>query len=369
MYVLTAALTILLSAGLTVLLVPIARRLAVRAGLVVNPGAHRGHERPTPLGGGVAMLLAILLPCLLVLASARIWAASAKPGEPAGPAWLPASVSIHIPGMAHRANTALVLLAGAAALCVLGLIDDRRPLGPWSKLIGQAAIALAVVVLADLRVLTAAGEPLSTIVSALWIIAIVNSINFMDNADGLAAGVTLICATSLLAAAAGIGQLFVAGWLCLLIGATAGFLLYNFPPASIFMGDAGSMVLGYFLAVLSMLTTYYDPAHSSSKVYGVLAPLVLLAVPLYDTASVMLIRLREGRSLMIGDRRHFSHRLRQRGMSSRQVALTVYLCTAVTAGAAVMLPHVPDWAAWLIAGQTLGVLGIIALLESTESGT
>jgi UDP-GlcNAc:undecaprenyl-phosphate GlcNAc-1-phosphate transferase len=363
MYVLTAVLTTLLSAGLTLLLVPIARRLAVRAGLVALPGAH---ERPTPLAGGVAMLLAILLPCLLTIACARIWAAHAVSGQLAGPAWLPGSIRIHIPGMARRADMALIILAGAAALCVLGLADDRRPLGPWSKLIGQTAIVLAVVLLANLRVLTAAGEPWSTILSTLWLVAIVNSINFMDNADGLAAGVTLICALALLAAAAGIGQLFVAGWLCLVVGATAGFLLYNFPPASIFMGDAGSMVLGYFLAVLSMLTTYYDPAHSTNKAYGVLAPLVLLAVPLYDTASVMFIRLRERRNPMIGDRRHFSHRLRQRGMTARQVALTVYLCTAVTAVAAVMLPHVPDWAAFLIAGQTLGVLGIIAILESTE---
>ena len=369
MYIAIAAVTILLSAGLTALLVPVARALAVRADLVAQPGAHRAHERPTPLGGGPAMLLAIALPSLLAAGLACVWAARPDPARLAGPSWLPVSVRIHIPGAAMRAPMALVLLAGAGGLCVLGLIDDRHRLGPWSKLAGQALIAIAVVVLANVRILTVAGEPISMIVSVLWIVAVVNALNFMDNADGLAAGVTLICAAALLAAAAGIGQLFVAGWLCLLIGAAAGFLAYNFPPASIFMGDAGSLVLGYFLAVLSMLTTYYDPARSISRVYGVLAPLVLLAVPLYDTASVMLIRLRERRHPMVGDRRHFSYRLLDRGMSVRQAVLTIYLCTAVTAVAAVLLPHVPDWAAWLIAGQTLGVLGIIALLESTDQPT
>ncbi len=366
MYVLVAFIVVAISAGLTVLLVPLIRRAALRLGFVDHPGAHRAHEKPTPLGGGVAMLLAILLPSLLALGLAAMWGSGAAAGSLPGPHWLPDSIKLHIPGAATRVAMGLTILAGAAAMCILGLIDDRKPLGAWSKLIGQIAIALVVVILADLRVLTVAREPLSTILSTLWLVAIVNAMNFMDNADGLTAGVTLICALSLLAAAAGIGQLFISAWLCLLIGATGGFLLYNFPPASIFMGDAGSMVLGYFLGVLSMLTTYYDPAHSVGQAYGVLAPLVLLAVPLYDMASVMFIRLRERRNPMIGDRRHFSHRLRQRGMTVRQAVLTIYLCTAVTAVAAVMLPHVPQWAAWLIAGQTLGVLCIIALLEGSE---
>jgi len=361
MFMLIAAAVVALVAALTVLLVPVAGSLAVRFGWIARPAEARFHDRPVPLGGGVAMLLAIVMPCLLALALASVWAAEGGP-----PAWLPGAVEVHVTGAAGRAEMALWILAGAAALCGVGLIDDRRGLRPTIKLAVQVAIAGAVVAAAPLKVLTAAGEPWSTLLSVGWIVVIVNAMNFMDNMDGLAAGVTLLCACALLAAAASVGQLFVAGWLCLLIGATAGFLVFNFPPARIFMGDAGSMMLGYFLAVGSMLTTYYDPALVGSRMYGVLAPMAALAVPLYDLLSVLSIRLRERRPLMVGDTRHFSHRLVARGMSVRAAVLTVYLCTAVTGIAAALLGHVGEWAAWMLAGQTLGVLGIIALLESAN---
>ena len=360
MFILIAMIAIAVSAGLTLLLVPVVRSLAVRWRFVDAPIEQRLHRMATPLGGGVAMLLAIALPSVLALACARVWHATASPD------WLPAQVRLHVPGAAMRAEMALIILAGAAVLCGAGLLDDRRRLGPWDKLLIQVAVAAGVVMLADLRILQLSGEPGSTIVSILWMVVIINAMNFMDNMDGLSAGVTLICATALLGAAVSIGQLFVSGWLCLLIGATAAFLVFNFPPARIFMGDAGSLVLGYMLAVLSMLTTYYDPARTGSRMYGLLVPVVLLAVPLYDCASVMLIRIREKRNPMVGDTRHFSHRLIGRGMSVPAAVLTIYLCTAVTALAAVLLPQVPDWAAWLIAGQTLGVLGIIGLLESAD---
>lgn len=351
---------IALAAGLTMLLVPVVRSMAVQWGLMDIPSGRKIHRGPTPLGGGVAMLLAILLPSVLVLALASIWAARGAPG------WLPEAVRPHLAGAAFRAPEALVVLGGAAALCVLGLVDDRRHLGPWSKLGVQFAVVLAVMLLTGRRVLEAAGEPFSSILTVLWMLVIINAINFLDNMDGLAAGITLICAAALLWAAASIGQLFVAGWVCLLIGATGGFLLFNFPPARIFMGDAGSLVLGYFLAVLSMLTTYYT-GRAESPMYGVLVPLLLLAVPLYDFASVMTIRIREKRNPMVGDTRHFSHRLVRRGMSTRSAVLTIYLCTAVTCVAAVLLPHVPGWGALLLTAQTLGVLSIIALLEAADA--
>ena len=310
-------------------------------------------------------MLAIVLPSLLAVAVARVWT-----GEGNGPpSWLSGSVAMHIEGAASRVPMAVVILIGAAVLCLVGLIDDRRRLGPWIKLVAQVAVSVAVVVVGNVRILTMLGEHASTMISVLWMLIIINAINFLDNMDGLAAGVTLVVACVLLAAAASIGQLFVSAWLCLLIGASAGFLVFNFPPAHIFMGDAGSTVLGFFLAVLSMLTTYYNPtAVGNQRMYGLLIPLILLAVPLYDFASVMIIRIREKRNPMVGDTRHFSHRLVARGMTVRAAVLTIYLCTAVTGIAAVLLPHVPDWAAILLAAQVLGVLGIVALLESTNEG-
>jgi UDP-GlcNAc:undecaprenyl-phosphate GlcNAc-1-phosphate transferase len=175
--------------------------------------------------------------------------------------------------------------------------------------------------------------------------------------------VAAICAAALLAAAVSLGQLFVSIWLCLLLGALLGFLPFNFTPASSYMGDAGSLVIGFLLGVLSCLTSYIQPGRDFT-VYGVLAPVVLMAVPLYDMFSVVVLRLKAGQNPTAGDRRHFSHRLLQRGMSPTAAVLTVYLCTAATAIAASLLPHVSTWApAMLIFAQTAMIVMVIALLE------
>jgi UDP-GlcNAc:undecaprenyl-phosphate GlcNAc-1-phosphate transferase len=141
-------------------------------------------------------------------------------------------------------------------------------------------------------------------------------------------------------------------------------LVFNFPPATIFMGDAGSMVIGYFMAVLIVLTTFYNPQTATSPA-GILLPLVVLAVPLYDVISVSIHRIRAGDSIFRGDRRHFSHRLLRRGLSERAAVLTIYLATAATSLTAIILPHC-DWpAACLVFGQCLCVVFLIAILEHT----
>jgi UDP-GlcNAc:undecaprenyl-phosphate GlcNAc-1-phosphate transferase len=340
----------------------VTRRLAWRFGMVDLPARHKAHPRPTPLLGGCAILAAVLLPSLLVLALVRFWAAGEVPAR------LPAPLAVHVHGAAAMAPTALIILAGAVALHVVGLIDDRRHLGAWPKLIAQLAVCGAVVLACPrVRVLTVAGRPVSAILSILWLVVITNAFNFLDNMDGLSAGVGAICAAGLLGVAAGIGtvQVFVAGWLCLLLGGLLGFLPYNLAPARSFMGDAGSLVVGYFLGVLSAMTTYAVPGEPY-YLYGVFVPLVLLAVPLYDTVSVVALRLRDRRNPMVGDRRHFSHRLVRRGMGVRKAVLTIYLCTAATAAGAALLPRVDDVGAVLIFAQTLIVLLVVALLESGE---
>jgi UDP-GlcNAc:undecaprenyl-phosphate GlcNAc-1-phosphate transferase len=183
--------------------------------------------------------------------------------------------------------------------------------------------------------------------------------------DGLSAGVAAICAAALLGASASIGQLFVSGWLCVLLGALVGFLPYNFPPARMFMGDAGSLVIGFLLGVVSCLTTYVRPGQTY-YLYGTFVPLVMMAVPLYDMVSVITLRLRDRRSPMVGDRRHFSHRLVRRGMSPRTAVLTIYLCTVATAIAASLLPHVDEAGAVLVFAQTGAILLVMALLESAD---
>jgi UDP-GlcNAc:undecaprenyl-phosphate GlcNAc-1-phosphate transferase len=350
---------IALSFGLSVLATPLARRVALRMGIVDTPGQHKTHARPVPLLGGCAIFASVLGPSLLVLALTRIWAATEVPR------WLE-GLTEHVAGAAERTPTAIGILAGAFALHVIGLIDDRRGLGPWLKLLAQVVICAGVVAaFGRVRVLTVIGEPGSAVVTVAWLVAITNAFNFLDNMDGLSAGVAAICAAGLLAASATVGQLFVPAMLCPLLGALLGFLVSNFPPAKIYMGDAGSLVVGYLLGAASCLTTYVQPGRPY-YLYGIFVPLVLMALPLYDMVSVIVLRLRDRASPVVGDRRHFSHRLLQRGMSVRTVLLTVYLCTGTTASAALLLSHVrTTTGAILVFAQTVAILLIVALLESS----
>ena len=340
--------------------VPVTTRMAHRFGMMDVPGRHKAHRHPTPLLGGCAIFAAILLPSLLALSVAAVWS------EQGPPAWLPDGLAVHLPGAAAKAPQAVGIFACALVLHVVGLIDDRKHLGPWLTLLAQAAVCSAAAMLLDVRILTAAGEALSILATIFWLMAITNAFNFLDNMDGLSAGVAAICCAALLGASASIGQVFVSGWLCGLLGALAGFLPYNFPPARVFMGDAGSLVIGFLLGAVSCLTTYTRPGQTY-YLYGMFVPLVLMAVPLYDMISVVTLRLRDRRSPMVGDRRHFSHRLMRRGMNQRTAVLTIYLSTAGTAIAASLLPHVDDVGAILVFAQTIAVLLMVALLESAGS--
>lgn len=336
------------------------KRLAVRLDWLDRPGAHKAHATPTPLLGGSAIFATILVLGLAGPMFACFWTAWGAP------AWLTDNapqLAMHVPGAVRQAPRAVGILAFAALLHVIGLVDDRKHLGPWSKLLAQTVAAAGVVVLCDVRVLRFAGPVVSIGASVLWLVVITNSFNFLDNMDGLAAGVAAICSAALLAAALSMGQWFVAGWSCVLLGALLGFLRHNFPPASVFMGDAGSLPVGFLLGVLSCMTTYVRP-DGAGIMYSLFMPVLLMAVPLYDTFSVMWIRLREGRNPMVGDRKHFSHRLVGRGMTPRTAVLTIYICTACTAIAASLLPYVKGPApAVMLAGQTLLILMVIALLE------
>ncbi|MBN1555170.1 MAG: undecaprenyl/decaprenyl-phosphate alpha-N-acetylglucosaminyl 1-phosphate transferase [Phycisphaerae bacterium] len=341
----------------------VSKRLAVRIGWLDQPGQHKAHAQPTPLLGGSAIFMTILLLGLLPPVLGRIWAAWGTPDWLTR--WAP-SLAMHIPGASATAPRALGILACATLLHIVGLVDDRRHLGPWSKLLAQIIAAVGVVVLCDVRVLRFAGAGVSITATVFWLVLITNSFNFLDNMDGLAAGVAAICTAALLAVALSMGQWFIAGWSCVLLGALLGFLRHNFPPASIFMGDAGSLPLGFLLGVLTCLTTYVRPG-GAGVLYGVFMPILLTAIPLYDTFSVIWIRLRERRHPMIGDRKHFSHRLTARGMTTRTAVLTIYLCTACTVIAASLLCYVPSpIPAAMLAGQTLLILLVIAMLEGTE---
>ena len=182
--------------------------------------------------------------------------------------------------------------------------------------------------------------------------------------DGAAAGIAVITAAILFTAAYFSGQIFVGGLALLLIGTLLGFLVFNFPPARIFAGDAGSFLVGFLIAALTLKTTYYNQAYSGPW-YPVLMPLICLAVPLYDFTSVTILRLSQGKSPFVGDTQHFSHRLKRHGLTDTQTVLTLYLATLCTGLGATFLYQVNLPGAILIFIQTIMVLAIIAVFEST----
>jgi UDP-GlcNAc:undecaprenyl-phosphate GlcNAc-1-phosphate transferase len=250
----------------------------------------------------------------------------------------------------------------------MGLWDDKRALGPLFKLVVQFTVAGIAAFFADVRIeFFIESRILTAALSAFWIVVVVNAFNFLDNMDGASAGIAAIASCVLLTAAAFNGQVLVGGLAIVFIGALLGFLVFNFPPASIFMGDAGSLVVGFFVALLTLRTTYYQQTGSGAW-YPVLLPLIAMAVPLYDFTSVTLLRISQGKSPFVGDTQHFSHRLRRRGLTDTQTALTLYLATLGTGLGATFLYQVNLVGAILIVIQTVLIVTIIGIFESTGHG-
>ncbi len=353
--------TILAAAGaVSLVLALIGTRLAIplarRIGYVDQPGAHKSHTLPTPYGGGLAILLATWLPLAAVVIVS--WLVSSDwIAETFGAAYVP-----YFGGLIERRGQALVILAGGLVLHVLGLVDDVHPLGPVPKLTVMFAVALFVTTAGEVRLAEFAGAWIATILSAVWIVVIINAFNFLDNMDGLSAGVASICLGLIVACGVLAGQVFVPALGCVFLGGILGFLVFNFPPARIFMGDAGSLVVGYMLAVTSVLTTYFESG-SGAAPYALAMPIIILAVPLYDCLSVTMIRVAEGRHPMQGDQRHFSHRLVDHGLSRRFAVMTIYLATAATGLSATLLPGCGLRETITILAFVFMVLAIIAILE------
>jgi UDP-GlcNAc:undecaprenyl-phosphate GlcNAc-1-phosphate transferase len=258
----------------------------------------------------------------------------------------------------------VIILLSVLALFALGLWDDNKHLGPFLKLAVQFAVAMIAAAFADIRIeFFIENKVVTSIFSAVWIVLIINAFNFLDNMDGASAGIAVIASCILFTAAALSGQVFVGGLALVFIGTLFGFLVFNFPPAKIFMGDAGSLVVGFFVALLTLRTTYYHEAQSGQW-YVVFMPLVVMAVPLYDFISVTLLRISQGKSPFVGDTQHFSHRLKRHGLTDTQTVLTLYLATLCTGLGATFLYQVNLAGAILILIQTIMVLSIIAILET-----
>lgn len=343
---------LLISAALTMLVIPAAKRI----GFVDRPSGHKSHREPTPYGGGIAIFIAAWLPLALVI----LLTSWLTPEQIA--AWFGDGLRPYIDGLVEQQPRGLAILIGGALLHGLGLVDDRRALGPYPKLLIMILVGLLVAQWGGIRLLDAAGPTVATVVTVAWLLVIINAMNFLDNMDGLSAGIAAICLVFVVWCGALAGQVFVPALGCVFLGSVLGFLIFNFPPAKVFMGDAGSLLVGYMLAISSIMTTYYDP-DSSRSWYALAMPLAILAVPLYDFVTVLTIRLREGRHPMQGDQRHFSHRLVDHGLSRRGAVLTIYIATAATGLCATLLTHATLRETITVSAIVLLVLTIIAILE------
>lgn len=340
-----------------------ASRLGPWLGLIDRPGseAHKQNLRAVPVVGGIGIFWAIAAPIALIVLG--VWLAPSDawvgPLEP---------VAEHVPGLRATSGIGWAILATLLLMHVVGLIDDRRRLAAGPKLAAQLVAAAVLAGFFDIRVLHlldawgTAGFFLSVALSVVWLVAITNAFNMLDNMDGLSGGVGAIIAGVYLAATLIGGAWFVAALAALALGALVGFLCLNFPPARLYMGDSGSLVVGFMLAIISVRTSYVD-LDSGMGWYGILGPLMIMAVPLYDFVSVTVLRAAAGQSPFVGDTNHFSHRLVRRGLSKRAAVIVIWLATAATALSGAMLATLAPWQAALAAAQSAAVLAMLALME------
>jgi UDP-GlcNAc:undecaprenyl-phosphate GlcNAc-1-phosphate transferase len=304
---------------------PLWSRWCIRIGLVDEPGHRKIHENPVALAGGLAVSTALIVSLLAAFLAVQLGFTASVAG-----------LSLEH-GFSRRAGQLGAICLGALAITALGFFDDRHELRPRAKFAGQLLVAL-LVTLAGVRITLFVDNPLFSFgVTVLWMLTLINALNFMDNMNGLCAGLGAIAAFffGLLAAIA--GQYLVAAMALLITGALAGFLPHNFPRARAFLGDAGSHLVGYLLAVLAILPHFYSP--QSQRPLAVLTPLLVLALPLADLVMVVIFRTANRKPFYIGDTNHLSHRLVRLGMSKPGAVLLLWLGATLCGCLAVWLNH------------------------------
>jgi len=345
----------LLALALSLFFVPWTRRLAFRLNMIDHPEGRKAHQQPRPLLGGLAMYFAFTIALL-----AQICGYYFFQNHP----WFAARFPFLTEQASHFREILPKLLAiwsGGTLMMILGFVDDRRGVGFSYKIKFVLQIfAAAILVVAGIKTDFMAFDWLNALVTIAWVVGITNAFNLLDNMDGLSAGVATIAALIFFVITAVQGQVFSAMLFTLFIGAVAGFLIYNFNPAKIFMGDTGSLFIGYMLATLSITSSYVVP--TSVNLLPVISPLLILSLPIFDTLSVMFIRHKENRPLFIGDRRHFSHRLVELGMSPRGAVIFIYLVALSVGVTASLLPYLPLWGQILALLQTVAIYMMIVIL-------
>jgi len=361
---LVGVITFITALVITILGVILVKRLARVLHFVDEPGERKVHQYSIPLGGGIALFFGVFLTFFLAIVSVSLI-------KIYRPLWLPPAIYEYLPGVFIMIPRLVTIFIGGMMMFMVGLIDDIWGLKPSIKLLGQFIVALFLVISdIHLSLFLPRSIPLANyfagLITIAWIILITNSLNLLDHMDGLSAGVTAVLSAIFLIAAYQTGQYFIASFLCAILGATIGFLVFNTHPASIFMGDAGSLLLGYMVSILTIIFTFYR-TQADYPFYVFFVPLLVVAVPLFDTISVVIIRLKNHKPIFKGDMNHLAHRLIGLGMSVRSAVLTIYLLTIGTGLPAVLLYFIRKEKSLIVSliilCQVILVLIIITLLE------
>jgi UDP-GlcNAc:undecaprenyl-phosphate GlcNAc-1-phosphate transferase len=288
---------------------------------VDDPGERKIHATPIPLAGGLAVMTGLVIP---LLCGAVVAAAYSRFSVP----------RLFEYGLSKRATQIFGIMAGALGMLLVGLRDDRVELKPAAKFGAQLAVALIVAATGTRITLFVPSLAFSYGVTALWILTVVNAFNFMDNMNGLCAGLGAIGAASFGWIAASQGQYLVGAMAFLVSGAFLGFVPYNYPRATAFLGDAGSHLAGFLLSVMAILPHFYSSKHRQPL--AVLTPLLVLSVPLGDLVWVVFLRWRAGKPFYIGDTNHLSHRLVRRGLTPARAVFVIWVISAVAGVMAIL---------------------------------
>lgn len=330
---LTAYLAAALSGFVVVLgATPLWVRWCLRTGHVDDPGHRKIHSVSTPLAGGLAVMTGIVLPILA--GAAWLWLRNPSDPFPSMPPLSDDPRALLGYGLGKRAIQLGAIVLGGFTMLGLGWYDDKKEIKPAAKLAGQLVVALLIAAAGVRITLFVPNILFSYAVTVLWILTIVNAINFMDNMNGLCAGLSFIGSLIFGLLAAGAGQYLVASTAFLAAGAFAGFLPYNFPNARSFLGDAGSHLAGYILSILAILPHFHWS--ENPRRLAVLAPLLVLALPLLDLVRVVVLRTKAGKPFYIGDTNHLSHWLVRRGLAPAHAVIVLWMVAAAIGSLALL---------------------------------
>jgi UDP-GlcNAc:undecaprenyl-phosphate GlcNAc-1-phosphate transferase len=305
--------------AISLLLTFLVRWFARRYGFVAKPKADRWHKKPTAMMGGVSIYLTTVSASLIFL---------------------------------PLTNELLIILAGSTFLFLVGLVDDVLHIKPYQKLIGQV-IGAAIVIGYGLVLPWTDYQVVNICLTVFWLIGITNALNLLDNMDGLAAGIATVAALALGLTLAANGQVNEVALISIFVGSLIGFLVFNFNPASIFMGDCGSMFVGFFLASSVLLNQFGGRSRSIMAVLAV--PVLTLFVPIFDTTFVTILRKMRGMPASQGGRDHTSHRLVALGLNERSAVLLLYGLAVISGGIAFLLRE-------LSPVQSLGLIALFTVV-------